>query len=69
MVRDQLRQFEFDVLCCDAEAAGLPDGISYVVVKGISDYADSHLYKEWQPYPAATAAAYNSRRYSDRTDA
>ncbi|KAL9007010.1 MAG: hypothetical protein Q9180_009736, partial [Flavoplaca navasiana] len=29
-----------------------------LVVRGISDYSDSHKNKEWQPYAAATAAAY-----------
>lgn len=29
-----------------------------LVVRGICDYADSHKNKIWQPYAAATAAAY-----------
>ena len=29
-----------------------------LVIRGISDYADSHKNKIWQPYAAATAAAY-----------
>lgn len=28
------------------------------VIRGICDYADSHKNKRWQPYAAATAAAY-----------
>jgi hypothetical protein len=28
------------------------------VIRGICDYADSHKNKLWQPYVAATAAAY-----------
>ena len=27
-------------------------------IRGICDYADSHKNKKWQPYAAATAAAY-----------
>ncbi|GAB7349483.1 hypothetical protein MBLNU459_g0195t1 [Dothideomycetes sp. NU459] len=40
------------------EAAGLMDNFPCVVVRGICDYADSHKNKRWQPYAAATAAAY-----------
>jgi hypothetical protein len=29
-----------------------------LVIRGICDYADSHKNKAWQPYAAATAAAY-----------
>jgi nucleoside phosphorylase len=29
-----------------------------LVIRGICDYADSHENKVWQPYAAATAAAY-----------
>ena len=29
-----------------------------LVIRGISDYADSHPTKRWQGYAAATAAAY-----------
>ncbi|KAG4034505.1 hypothetical protein MFRU_003g04650 [Monilinia fructicola] len=40
------------------EAAGLMDTFPCVVIRGICDYADSHKNKIWQPYAAATAAAY-----------
>jgi nucleoside phosphorylase len=40
------------------EAAGLMDEFSCLVIRGICDYADSHKNKRWQPYAAATAAAY-----------
>jgi nucleoside phosphorylase len=40
------------------EAAGLTDELSCVVIRGVCDYADSHKNKRWQPYAAATAAAY-----------
>jgi nucleoside phosphorylase len=55
--REQLRE-ELDVLCVEMEAAGLMDEFSCLVIRGICDYADSHKNKRWQPYAAATAAAY-----------
>jgi nucleoside phosphorylase len=56
-LREQLRE-NFGVLCVDMEAAGLMDDFSCLVIRGICDYADSHKNKRWQPYAAATAAAY-----------
>lgn len=56
-MRDQALQ-EFDVLCFEMEAAGLMnDGFSCLVIRGISDYADSHKNEAWQRYAALTAAA------------
>ena len=55
--RDQLRK-DLGVLCVEMEAAGLTDELSCLVIRGICDYADSHKNKRWQPYAAATAAAY-----------
>jgi nucleoside phosphorylase len=55
--REQLRK-ELGVLCVEMEAAGLMDEFSCLVIRGICDYADSHKNKRWQPYAAATAAAY-----------
>ncbi|KAI0102429.1 nucleoside phosphorylase domain-containing protein [Nemania sp. FL0031] len=46
-----------DVLCFDIEAAGLDRGFPCVVIRGISDYADSHKNNVWQYYAAAAAAA------------
>ncbi|CAF9922088.1 hypothetical protein IMSHALPRED_005331 [Imshaugia aleurites] len=40
------------------EAAGLMDTFPCLVIRGICDYADSHKNDRWQPYAAATAAAY-----------
>ena len=37
---------------------GLVDTFPCVFIRGICDYADSHKNKIWQPYAAATAAAY-----------
>ncbi|KAH0541390.1 hypothetical protein FGG08_004154 [Glutinoglossum americanum] len=55
--RDRLRK-DLGVLCVEMEAAGLMDEFSCLVIRGICDYADSHKNKIWQPYAAATAAAY-----------
>lgn len=47
-----------DIICVEMEAAGLMDSFPCLVIRGICDYADSHKNKKWQPYAAATAAAY-----------
>jgi nucleoside phosphorylase len=46
-----------DILCFEMEAAGLASEHSCIVIRGISDYSDSHKNDEWQHYAAATAAA------------
>lgn len=56
-LRDKLAK-ELGVLCFEMEAAGLMDNFPCLVVRGICDYADSHKNNHWQPYAAATAAAY-----------
>ncbi|KAL8894119.1 MAG: hypothetical protein Q9192_004599 [Flavoplaca navasiana] len=48
---------EFGTICFDMEAAALMD-YRCLVIRGISDYSDSHKNKAWQVYAAATAAAY-----------
>ncbi|KAI1276041.1 ankyrin repeat protein [Xylaria sp. FL0933] len=57
MTRDQLAR-EHGILCFEMEAAGLMDIAQCLVIRGISDYADSHKLKRWQGYAAAAAAAY-----------
>ena len=57
ITRDQLAERD-DVICFEMEAAGLMDSFPCLVIRGICDYADSHKNKKWQPYSAATAAAY-----------
>ncbi|KAH8585404.1 nucleoside phosphorylase domain-containing protein [Bisporella sp. PMI_857] len=47
-----------NIICFEMEAAGLMDSFPCLVIRGICDYADSHKNKIWQPYAAATAAAY-----------
>ncbi|KAI0878534.1 nucleoside phosphorylase domain-containing protein [Hypoxylon argillaceum] len=57
-IRDELaRRFAGDVLCFEMEAAGLLTEYPSIVIRGISDYADSHKNSTWQHYAAATAAA------------
>lgn len=46
-----------DILCFEMEAAGLMTAFSCIVIRGISNYADSHKNDAWQKYAAATAAA------------
>ncbi|KAL2837642.1 purine and uridine phosphorylase [Aspergillus pseudoustus] len=45
------------VIAFKMEGAGIWDSLPCVIVKGVSDYADSHKDKQWQPYAAAVAAA------------
>jgi len=56
--RDRVSAELGGVLCFETEAAGLMNSFPCLVVRGICDYADSHKNKQWQPYAAATAAAY-----------
>jgi nucleoside phosphorylase len=56
-LREELRRV-FRIVCVEMEAAGLMDSFPCLVIRGICDYADSHKNKKWQPYAAATAAAY-----------
>ncbi|KAL2209797.1 hypothetical protein CC79DRAFT_1318828 [Sarocladium strictum] len=46
-----------DVLCFEMEAAGIMSGYECLVIRGISDYADSHKCRHWRHYAAAAAAA------------
>jgi len=45
-------------LCFEMEAAGVMDAFPCLVIRGVSDYSDSHKNNEWHGYAAATAAAY-----------
>lgn len=55
--RDRIAQ-QSGVLCFAMEDAELMNDFPCLVIRGICDYADSHKNKKWQPYAAATAAAY-----------
>ncbi|THY07437.1 purine and uridine phosphorylase [Aureobasidium pullulans] len=55
--RDRIAADE-KAICFEMEAAGLMNDFPCLVIRGISDYSDSHKNDRWQPYAAATAAAY-----------
>ncbi|OJJ44499.1 hypothetical protein ASPZODRAFT_153906 [Penicilliopsis zonata CBS 506.65] len=55
--RDRI-QAELGILCFEMEAAGLVDIFPCLVIRGISDYADSHKNDRWRGYAAAVASAY-----------
>jgi nucleoside phosphorylase len=57
VTREKLRQKK-GIICFEMEAAGLMDNFPCLVIRGICDYSDTHKKKSWQPYAAATAAAY-----------
>jgi nucleoside phosphorylase len=46
-----------DVLCFEMEAAGPMSEFPCIVIRGISDYADSHKNDDWHYFAAAAAAA------------
>ncbi|KAI7976506.1 hypothetical protein EIK77_000073, partial [Talaromyces pinophilus] len=56
-VRDKLSRESDGAICFEMEAAGLMNDFRCIVIRGISDYADSHKNDVWQPYAAAAAAA------------
>ncbi|KAL4904315.1 hypothetical protein BDW74DRAFT_185634 [Aspergillus multicolor] len=45
------------IIAFEMESAGIWDCLPSLVIRGVSDYADSHKNKYWQEYAAATAAA------------
>ncbi|KAI9037716.1 5'-methylthioadenosine/S-adenosylhomocysteine nucleosidase family protein [Aspergillus affinis] len=47
-----------DCICYEMEAAGLMNDFPCLVIRGISDYADSHKNDRWQKYAAMSAASY-----------
>ncbi|KAH0562831.1 hypothetical protein GP486_002538 [Trichoglossum hirsutum] len=54
--REEIRT-KLGAICLEMEAAGLMNKFPCIVIRGISDYADSHKNDQWQGYAAATAAA------------
>ncbi|KAF9631109.1 hypothetical protein BFW01_g1971 [Lasiodiplodia theobromae] len=57
VLRDKLAE-QYGILCFEMEAAGALVDFPCLVVRGISDYSDSHKNNKWHGYAAATAAAY-----------
>jgi nucleoside phosphorylase len=56
-LRDKLAQ-KHSLLSFETEAAGALTGFGCLVIRGISDYCDSHKNDQWHGYAAAAAAAY-----------
>ncbi|KAK0638066.1 hypothetical protein DIS24_g10188 [Lasiodiplodia hormozganensis] len=57
LLRDKLAN-QYGILCFEMEAAGVLADFPCLVIRGISDYSDSHKNDKWHGYAAATAAAY-----------
>ena len=57
VLRDRLAD-QHGVLCFEMEAAGALADFPCMVIRGISDYCDSHKNDQWHRYAAAVAAAY-----------
>jgi nucleoside phosphorylase len=55
-LRDELAKQS--ILCFEMEAAGTLADFPCIVIRGISDYCDSHKNNQWRGYAAAAAAAY-----------
>ena len=56
--RDRLSKLHHGARCFEMEAAGAVGSRSLLVIRGISDYSDSHKNSAWQNYAASTAAAF-----------
>jgi nucleoside phosphorylase len=56
-LRDQLAN-KYGLLCFETEAADILADFPCLVIRGISDYCDSHKNDLWHEFAAATAAAY-----------
>ena len=56
-LRDELA-YNHDILCIENEGAEISSIFPCLVVRGISNYADSHSNHTWQRWAAAVAAAY-----------
>ncbi|KAL4885664.1 hypothetical protein BJY04DRAFT_205379 [Aspergillus karnatakaensis] len=57
IARDRLSSELGGVLCFEMEAAGMMNNLPCLVIRGISDYSDSHKNSSWQPFAAAAASA------------
>ncbi|KZM27862.1 uncharacterized protein EKO05_0010026 [Ascochyta rabiei] len=57
-LRDQIRARCDGALCVEMEAAGVDANRRCLVVRGVSDYADSHKSDVWRSHAAGNAAAF-----------
>ncbi|CAI7672767.1 unnamed protein product [Penicillium viridicatum] len=55
LLREELKE-KHGAICLEMEAAGLMNNFPCVVIRGISDYGDSHKNDRWQRFAAAAAA-------------
>ena len=62
--RDRVSAELGGILCFEMEAAGLMNSFPCLVIRGISDYADTHKNYLWQAHAAGTAAAYTKELLS-----
>ena len=56
--RDKLSKDSGGAICFEMEAAGLMNDFRCIVIRGISDYSDSHKNDDWHAYSAAVAAGF-----------
>jgi nucleoside phosphorylase len=54
------KDYDSRILCFEMEAAGLMNSTPCLVIRGISDYADSHKREDhaWHGYATAAAATF-----------
>ncbi|KAL7912680.1 ankyrin repeat-containing domain protein [Trichoderma velutinum] len=58
-IRDEINErLGGQVLCVEMEAAGVMNNFPCIVIRGISDYADSKKNDHWREYAASIAAAF-----------
>jgi nucleoside phosphorylase len=57
-LRDEIRTRCDGALCVEMEAAGVDANKRCLVIRGISDYVDSHKSDMWRSYAAGNAAAF-----------
>ncbi|PVH90366.1 hypothetical protein DM02DRAFT_500703, partial [Periconia macrospinosa] len=59
MERDRInKEYRNSIFCFEMEAAGLMNNFPCLVIRGISDYADSHKNDHWRNRAIAAASAY-----------
>ena len=56
-VRDKFAR-EKNVLCFEMEAAGLMNIFPFLIIRGISNYSDTHKNDDWKGYASLAAAVY-----------
>ncbi|PNS19768.1 Protein STE50 [Sphaceloma murrayae] len=55
-IRDRIRE-QLKAICVESYAGGSPVEVQHLAIRGICDYADSHMNRKWQQYAAAASAA------------